>query len=393
MPDALAVKYIHNAMRGAPVLNGQNGTLIGLLDALLLNGWGAATAASVTVADGVATATFGSSTPWEVGAVIEVSGATPAGLNGQSRVLSAADASMTFATSAPNGAATGTISIKYAAAGWSKPFTGSNLAAYRSQDLLSPRHYLRVRDNYGKYATVSGFEAMTAISTGTGRFSRSASLDHNGSTWDKSSQANATAVPYLVAADSRAVLVSIAVFAPEDSGYKVANIRGFGDALPLAPGGDAWCTFVASCAYDVPATIDGSLGAGLPVARAYGGFVLPRKHDGTGGAQEVGCQPVSGSLNSYSGGDGWFGSAPSTVTGEVLVSRLRFTQSADYTSRAMVPGVLYIPQNLPAGLFTVGDVQPGGGEFAGRRLRVVRVGLNGYTADGYSLIDLTGPWR
>ena len=102
MPDALAVKYIHNAMRGAPVLNGQNGTLIGLLDALLLTGWGAATAASVTVADGVATATFGSSTPWEVGAVIEVSGATSAGLNGQSRVLSAADASMTPGRSLPS---------------------------------------------------------------------------------------------------------------------------------------------------------------------------------------------------------------------------------------------------------------------------------------------------
>lgn len=392
MPDALAVKYIHNAMRGAPVLNGQNGTLIGLLDALLLNGWGAATAASVTVADGVATATFGSSTPWEVGAVIEVSGATPAGLNGQSRVLSAADASMTFATSAPNGAATGTISIKYAAAGWSKPFTGSNLAAYRSQDLLSPRHYLRVRDNYGKYATVSGFEAMTAISTGTGRFSRSASLDHNGSTWHKSTQANATAVPYLVAADSRAIIVAIAEGVPDSANYHAAGVYGFGDCLPLAPSGDAWCTFLASVAYDAGSMGEGSLSHASGPGASYGGIVMPRKADGTGGVQAVGAMPVSGGYGTISGGDGSFGPAPSAVTGGVLCSRMRMCL-ADYTSRAMAPGVLFIPQAVPAGMFLPGDVQPGSDEFAGRRLRLVSVGDYYYQPSGFAVIDLTGPWR
>lgn len=392
MPDALAVKYIHNAMRGAPVLNGQNGTLIDLLDALLLNGWGAATAASVTVADGVATATFGSSTPWEVGAVIEVSGATPAELNGQSRVLSAADASMTFAASAPNGAATGTISIKYAAAGWSKPFTDSNLAAYRSQDLLSPRHYLRVRDNYGKYATVSGFEAMTAISTGTGRFSRSASLDHNGSTWRKSTQANATAVPYLVAADSRAIIVAIAEAVPDSQNYHAAGVYGFGDCLPLAPSGDAWCTFLASVAYDTAVTSEGSLGVTFAAGASLGGIVMPRNADGTGDVRAVGALASSGAYATISGADSTFGPAPSSVTGEVMCSRVRLCL-ADKTSRALAPGVLYIPQTIAAGLLLPGDVQPGAGEFAGRRLRAVSVGNYNYSPGGFSMIDLTGPWR
>lgn len=392
MPDALAVKYIHNTMRGAPVLNGQNGTLIGLLDALLINGWGAATAASVTVADGVATASFGTSTPWEVGAVIEVSGATPAGLNGQSRVLSAEDASMTFATSAPDGVATGTISIKYAAAGWSKPFTGTNLAAYRSQDLLSPKHYLRVRDNYGKYATVTGYEAMTAISTGTGRFSRSASLDHNGSTWHKSSQANATAVPYLVAADSRAIIVAIAEGVPDSESYSASGIFGFGDCLPLAVSGDAWCTFLASVAYDTTVTSEGTLGVTFAAGASYGGIVMPRNADGTGGVQAVGALASSGAYATISGADSAFGPAPSSVTGEVMCSRVRLCL-ADKTSRALAPGVLYIPQTIAAGLLLPGDVQPGAGEFAGRRLRAVSVGNYNYSPGGFSMIDLTGPWR
>ena len=49
------VKYINNAMRGAPVLNGVAGSLIGLLDTFLVDGWGLATANSLSVSGGVAT--------------------------------------------------------------------------------------------------------------------------------------------------------------------------------------------------------------------------------------------------------------------------------------------------------------------------------------------------
>lgn len=234
MPDTLDVVYMHNAMRGAPPINGRAASLITALDALLLNGWGAASPSSVTVAGGVATATFASATSWEVGAVIQVTGASPTSLNGKSRVISATSTVLTFATAAPDGTYTGS-SIKYAPAGWTKAFSGTNIAVYRSQDVLSPKHYLRVRDSYGKYATVIGYEAMTAVSTGTGPFGRTTTLDNNQSTWKKSSSANSTPVNYLLAADSRAMLHAISPgvsFSPE---YAAAVARGFGDPLPLSP--------------------------------------------------------------------------------------------------------------------------------------------------------------
>ena len=53
-----SVNRIHESMRGAPVLNGVAGSLIGLLDTFLVNGWGLATANSLSVSGGVATLTM-----------------------------------------------------------------------------------------------------------------------------------------------------------------------------------------------------------------------------------------------------------------------------------------------------------------------------------------------
>lgn len=390
MPDAFAVKYIHSAMRGAPVLNGIAGSLIAVLDALLLNGWGSATAASVTVASGVATATFSSDTVWEAGAVIEVSGATPGALNGPARVLSAISNAITFPTSAPDGAATGTIAIKYAAAGWQKAFTGANMAAYRSQDVQSAKHYLRVRDSYGKYATVAGYESMNAISTGTGRFARHATLDSNQSVWEKSLNADSAAVPYLIASDGRAVLVSIACGVPASETYQAANVRGFGDPLVLNPAGDVWATFLSAAAYDSTGTCDGALSGGG--AGSYGSVSCPRGMAGTGGAQALFVSPVAGVSGVMSGEDLTMGPVPSAVNGALLLSRIRLSL-ADGASRAYVPGLYYIPQSGASAVLTGGGVYMGAGELAGRRLRAVVTASNAYSSSGRALMDLTGPWR
>ena len=56
-PVDTSVKWARSTMPGAPVLTRAAGSLIGLLDALLVNGWGQQTATSVVVAGGVATAT------------------------------------------------------------------------------------------------------------------------------------------------------------------------------------------------------------------------------------------------------------------------------------------------------------------------------------------------
>ena len=53
-----SVKWFTSDMRGAPVVSGTAGTLIAMLDACLVTGFGVVTATSVTVSGGVATATL-----------------------------------------------------------------------------------------------------------------------------------------------------------------------------------------------------------------------------------------------------------------------------------------------------------------------------------------------
>lgn len=393
MSDAYAVRYIHEGMRGAPVVNGLNGTLIAALDALFINGWGSATAATLTVADGVATATFSANTLWEPGAVIQVSGAVPGAVNGLARVKSSSDTVMTFPTAAADGTYTGTIAIKYAAAGWEKPFTGTHMAAYRSREVASPRHFLRVRDSYGAYATVAGFESMTAISTGTARFSRAASLDSNQSAWQKSQAADAQPVPYLLAADSRAVLIALSVGVPQSPSYVTSNVRGFGDPVVLAPGGDPWCTFLSASTFDQGGVNEGALSGVSAAAGSLGSVVVPRRPNGTAGVQSLGTRPMAGAVvGVISGDDATLGPAPSAIDGAVLLSRMLLAQ-ADGTPRAVVPGMWYVPQSGAAALFGRGDVLAGAGDLIGRRLRAVSVGNSIYSPSGIAFVDLTGPWR
>lgn len=56
--------------------------------------------------------------------------------------------------------------------GWAKPYTGTNLAVYRSDS--GNRFYLRLDDTQSMQVRLRGYRAMTAVSTGTGQFPQSA---------------------------------------------------------------------------------------------------------------------------------------------------------------------------------------------------------------------------
>ncbi|ENO76599.1 hypothetical protein B447_17686, partial [Thauera sp. 27] len=82
------VKWFHSAQPDAPVLNGQAGSLINVLDACLLNGYSVRTPDSVVVSGGVATVGISAGNPYEKHAVVEISGASDSALNGQWRIVS-----------------------------------------------------------------------------------------------------------------------------------------------------------------------------------------------------------------------------------------------------------------------------------------------------------------
>ena len=120
MPASTDVKFFHCKMKNAVQYDGSNGSIITWMNALLVDGFNEQTATSVSVSGNVATVNLAGHGYWNH-AVISISGATPAQLNGEHRIAKVYNDSFQFETvGVADGAATGTIKVKNAPAGWKK---------------------------------------------------------------------------------------------------------------------------------------------------------------------------------------------------------------------------------------------------------------------------------
>lgn len=399
MPDTYSVSWMRDTMRGAPVINGNTpGCLIAALDALLVTGWGAAAPTSVVVASGVATATFANATDWQAHAVIEVSGGTPSAINGKARVATSAGNTLTWATSAADGTYTGSISVKYASAGWGKVFSaGTTKAVYRSTDVTSSRRYYRVDDSNNQKARVRGYGSMTGVDTGTEPFPTNAQISGGGYIIKSYYAANSTAIPYLIAADSKTMLVAICLGVADGAGIMQAGVRGWGDPISLNPAGDIYSAFLSARGSSEGSYLDvGALDGSETDSSSYGFTVAMRALGGPVGATWQRPFPESGLLTSLSGACDYFGAAPSAVDGQIKHCRMLLKdQVADAPARSVIPGVRYIPQtSARTALDSALALADGAGEFAGRKFAVIYTSTSGSgTPTGVSLVDLTGPWR
>lgn len=393
------VKYFHDQMRSAPVLNGTAGALLGLLDACLGTGFGLVSVTGISVTGGVATATVSSGNSFEEGAIVLIAGATPAELNGEARVLSATSTSFTFATEAADGAASGSITAKYAPChNWQKVFSGTNKAVWKSIDPQANGHFLRVDDSAAQSARVVGYEQMTDVDTGTGPFPTPAQVS-GGWHWYKSSFSNANPVRWWLFADARFVVLAIATQSGSNATFLATAARGFGDPIALAPGGDSWSTLLcgASVAPTAGAHTSGTL-VGGGAATFGSGIVMCRALSGLGSATLMQSRPEVGGVSRTSGVDqDGFGQFPSEVDGVLRLSRVfSATSSTNAPPRAIHPGVWYAPHTgvVDSGIVP-GDVLIGSGDLLGRRL--VAVGTTSSSLSGAPggmyFVDATGPWR
>lgn len=383
------VKYINNAMRGAPQVSGTPGTLLAALRACLITGFGLVAASSVTVAGGIATATLPSGQSFAPYCVVLVEGATPAELNGEQRVLTASSTSITWATTAADGAATGAIKIKVAPVGqWEELFAGTvaNKAVFRSTDMTGSRFCWWVDDTGTTEARVRGFESMADVNTGTGPFPADAQISGGGYQL-KSPVANTVAARYDLVGDSRFVL-----YAGGSTVGAATPLRGFGDLLALRPAGDAFAVAV-SCCSSSSSFMFGTFDRQESGADAV---YCARAITGLGGAQQAGARVYVGSATSPSGADPALGAFPSAVDGELKYSGCYVHAGNDATPRADVPGVLRVPQSGVASLIAPRDVVAGTGARAGRRLLALGAtssNHNNAAVNGIVLVDITGPWR
>lgn len=388
-PVDTTVKWARSTMPGAPVLTRAAGSLTALLDALLVNGWGVQTATSVVVAGGVATATFPADHAAARHSVVLVAGVTGAlaGLNGEQKVTAVEPNKIKWATTAADGTAAGTITVKMAGAGWTKPFSGTNLAAYKSASPAAHGQFLRIADTTAEYARAVGYENMTAISTGTGLFPSAAQIN-GGYYWGKNDETSGTnAVPWVFASDGRFFyLFAQACINSSGGSARSFTPMSFGDLVPESPSGDPYATVVTGAsATSWPGTGPSYVYANHS-ADAY--VAAPRARSGVGTASR-GAAVSEMNLENNVGAPPLL---PNPVNGAIPMGRVIYKDTTSEFPRATFPGLYWSPAIYVERVTDHGTIldMPNGksmlGLFAGS-------GINdGFGYKG-AFIDLIGPWR
>lgn len=386
------VKHFHSAMSGAPTLNGTSGSLIAVLDACLVDGFGLKAADSVVVSGGIATATFSTGHSFEPDVIALVAGATPAGLNGEKRVLTTSTNTITFdADGIADGTATGTITFKIAPAGWDKPFSDGHVAVYRSADVAGTRFYLRVDDSGANNARVVGYEEMTDANTGTGPFPTNAQVS-GGGYWAKANNATGLARTWTIAADSRAF--SYFVSSVAGSGGASGSVWSFGDFESVSSSDLFNCHIsVALSPSHTSTSTPPDSNDYLHVESSAGGVFVARSITGVAGAIKP---TLSASGLAYGGGGTSGRGAGSMATyltpGDDIITTRKVLIEAGVGLRGVLRGELYTPQDCHASLSRHQKLN-GGGAMSGRKLLTIKCGGTAWTSSwGAMFFDITGPW-
>lgn len=387
------MKFYHSDMVGAPALTATAGSLHDLLNACLVDGFGLKAITALTVAGGVATATVVAPHSFVVGATAEIAGVSPAGLNGQSRVTAITTTSIAFNTSVPDGPASGTATIKVASLGWTKVFTGTNKAVYKSSAVESPGFCFRVNDASAGYARVIGYEAMTTVDAGTKPFPTNAQVS-GGLYWSK----NYAGQPckWALFGDDRIFYFCVDPMSmPETYGDRF-QCTVFGDPRSFKVG-DAFATVMTGCVADrsIGGDVEGCVGRsmGSTSPTATGGYFVARTHTGLGTAVPYAPIGVASHQSSYSysgSGSYGFGTHPNGPDNGLLLSD---AVGYDNGYRFSLPGVKHLVQNA-IGSFSAFAIVDGTGDMLGRRVMMLPVGSVSYGGpQGVVAFDITGPWR
>lgn len=313
----MTVKVFMSTDVSAPVLTGQNGSLISLLDACLVNGYGSK------------------------------------------------------------------VSL-----GWSKPFSGSNLAVYRQ--LAGGQRYLRV-DNSGishqiYSAKIRGFETMSDASTGTGPFPTD-SQSNGGLSWRISTTQDSTARPWILIGDEKIFYICI------ETGWSTTGKQFgfFGDFISynasdlynqVIGGVSTGGQLIYHGTTTEPGSIDSS-NSGVYVCRPYTQL----------GSSSVASLPFDGyQFTRVSPGLAPSGSWPQLInpaSGDLFFGK---HYVADKVSlRGEMPG-MWAPLFLALGNFAHGDIISGTGSMSGKTLKMLHAYSPDWGNQPYAAIETSNTW-
>jgi hypothetical protein len=386
------IKLFQSNQNGAPQLSGQNGTLIAVLNACLVNGFNLRMLTAITREGEVAIATADAGHGFREADTVLIAGANEAAYNGEKRIRQVTTNSFQFdiAGDAP-AAATGALTAKIAPLGWGSPFSGANRAVYRSQDVTGSRLFLRIDDaglesdvSYGggpRTALAQMWEVLNDLDNGTGKAQ---------TYWRKAHNESVTTRPWILIGDTKRFWLAV----NWSENYPNRYLPYFFGDIPSFKPGDAYGTVIAG--YDTltynwndPAfsqVLDTVHAVGTAVGNS--GIWLARSYTQLGGA--VNAQWVS--APAYTGGTGMGATGlpyPNPADNGLYVMPLMVQEKTGPSLRGRLPGLLCPLHLIPALEPTRYDGFVIDG--AMRTLLVVNAASGG--GDAKLAFDLTGPWE
>lgn len=422
------VKLFNNGMSGAPQMSASAGSLVGVLDACLVTGWGLQAVTQVVVTGGVAVATVASNVVFNQRRIVLLSGFDLPALNGEWRVTASTTTTFTFsAPSIANGTYTaGTPTVKLAPLGFEILFTATNKRIYRSLSPYGNGVCLRIDDTntasgWDQVLNVSGtYRAqarmdLAVLPTGIDSFQSSTSR----SWWVKSDVSTGTSArPWMIVGDDRGFYIN---YLPNNS-YTTGRLDYFGELTNVARPNDQFATLLtgfdqANCGYSSGSSIGSQPGySGYPnigsslfnlaanIHNNAEGCFLARSHTQIGGAvlaQFHGSTATMTTANVYI--------VPSGITEGNSARSLAYPSPSDnglYFAenilvkqdssgiRGTLPGYCQVLQTRPIGGWQV--VLENIPNAPGRTFVTCSGSANPYGSNAWQgevFLDMLGPWR
>lgn len=219
------------------------------------------------------------------------------------------------------------------AAGWSKPYTGTNLAVF--QPPAGNRFYLRVDDVHAQYPILRGYRAMSGVSTGTGLFPTSVQLS-GGIRTIKAYSTGTTARPWVLIASPRSFYLWISFNATDMGAVNTSvDMLFFGDVVSYLPGDAYGTALIGKVIADTSASSTLFANA-LTTGSQAAGHYLASDFAQSGNAAPFACLQSVIAASTSAGSAGSF--YPDPITGGMLLERLRLVEGG--TTQKLVRGHL-----------------------------------------------------
>lgn len=262
-------------------------------------------------------------------------------------------------------------------AGWTNPFSGTNIEVFRN-GASGTQNYLRVDHSSGRSARVVGYQTMSALSTGTNPVPTAAQV--SGGEWvDASATADSTARPWMILANDKWLYLWIGYSDTTTTGLSAAYpvMYFFGDILPARGDDAAHFTVMAS-----PTTGEcGVASLATSLSGSTSGAYIAGTHAQTFGSipcGKIGDYVVTSATTMGRGGIDY----PDAVGGGMLLSEVRVTSSSQIRGR--MPG-LWNPLHTFSSLPAPGNTFSGSGDLAGKTFIMMNAPANSGTTGRIAL--------